>query len=315
MPPDIVDKSHLSPYHLRAIVLDYLSHSGYTNTARAFLRDSTIRHLDMDGEEVAQVEPGPSHLSESTLKQTELRNQIRLELLSGRVDEATNLLNKYFPSVLSLEDANPTSTPPSHGMDYTASTSVHPAHLNLNLRIQAFIEACRTRPLHYPPSTHESTPDPQEVGTASEANTIDQQTNLLNCARKLYAYLKMLPSKGDMERYTKELETVTGLLAYKVPEDSSVSGYLEQWRREAVADQINGAILYHSNLPPISQLEFHTRYNSTAWSLLHELKVKPRPEASLPPTGVQKNPKSTKDTEGLEFCPPFDLQEFLDNKS
>jgi len=62
-------------YFQRAMVLDYLAHSGYTNTACAFVQDSTIRHLDMDGEEVLQAESGAHQLSDSSLKQAELRNR------------------------------------------------------------------------------------------------------------------------------------------------------------------------------------------------------------------------------------------------
>jgi hypothetical protein len=40
----------LYPQH--SLVLDYLCHSCYTRTAGAFNRDSTIRHLDADGDEI-----------------------------------------------------------------------------------------------------------------------------------------------------------------------------------------------------------------------------------------------------------------------
>ncbi|THU88401.1 hypothetical protein K435DRAFT_821379 [Dendrothele bispora CBS 962.96] len=286
----------------RTLVIDYLAHSGYTNTARAFGRDSTILHLDMDGEEVPQVEPGSSQLSESSFKQAEVRNQIRLELLSGRVDNATNLLNKYFPSVLSMKDTDVNSIPPSDKMDYVAPTSIHPAHLNLNLRIQAFVERCRTVPLEYPPALLETTPKPEHVGTISLSNKIDHQTELLNGARKLYAYLSMLPSKEDRERYNKELKNVTGLLAYTVPESSSVADYMDQQRRAALADQINYAVLYHSNLTAISRIECYTRYNSTVWSLLNEFRVPLRPEGPCPPTSEQKAVKTMKCGEGIKVC-------------
>jgi hypothetical protein len=39
------------------------------------------------------------------------------------------------------------------------------------------------------------------------------------------------------------LDQVGGLLAYKVPEKSPMARYLSQGRREAVADQINAAVL------------------------------------------------------------------------
>ncbi|KAK7467205.1 hypothetical protein VKT23_004263 [Stygiomarasmius scandens] len=311
---DSIDKSQLSPYQLRAMVLDYLAHSGYTNTACAFVQDSAIRHLDMDGEEVLQAESGAHQLSDSSLKQAELRNQIRLELLSGRVDDATSLLNKYFPSVLSLKDVDISSISSSHDMDYVASTSVHPAHLNLNLRIQSFIESCRTVPLEYPPLPAQSTPKPKPEEFSGDSSIIDHQTNLLNNAKKLYAYLRMLPSKQDIERHEMELQNVIGLLAYKIPEESTVSRYMEQSRRAAVAEQINSAILYHSKLTPISQLEYYIRYNSVVWSVLNELRVKPRPDASLPPTSDQKTSKLS-GGQTCEVCPPFDMQEFLDSRS
>ena len=36
----------------RALVLDYLCHSCYTKTASAFNKDSTVRPLDADGDEI-----------------------------------------------------------------------------------------------------------------------------------------------------------------------------------------------------------------------------------------------------------------------
>lgn len=63
----------------RSLVLDYLCHSCYTRTAIAFAGDSTIRHLDADGDEiVGAVDPeDPSNSSteqfENQMKQVALR--------------------------------------------------------------------------------------------------------------------------------------------------------------------------------------------------------------------------------------------------
>ena len=73
-----------------------------------------------------------------------------------------------------------------------------------------------------------------------------QQMALLTTAQKLYALLNTLPNPDDRATYLKELENVGGLLAYKVPEESSMAKYLTLERREAVADQINRAILSKS---------------------------------------------------------------------
>jgi len=68
----------------RAIVLDFLCHSSYTNTARAFSRECTVRNVDVDadgdeimsghgGDGLASGEDTELILSEDTLKQIELR--------------------------------------------------------------------------------------------------------------------------------------------------------------------------------------------------------------------------------------------------
>ena len=82
-----------------------------------------------------------------------------------------------------------------------------------------------------------------------EDNPDSQQMALLTTAQKLYALSNTLPNPVDRATYLKELENVGGLLAYKVPEKSSMAKYLTLERREAVADQINRAILSKSIHP------------------------------------------------------------------
>jgi hypothetical protein len=189
--------------------------------------------------------------------------EIRTEIMSGRVEEAISLLNKHFPSVLA---ENLTSTTPKHenayfkpdpdtrpvmtNLEYVSSTSTEPAHLVLNLRILAFSEACRTVPLMYPPKDPDSMGTPMDTDSDFEpkndspyAQDSEQQMILLMRAQKLHALTNMLPDPGDRATYLKELNNVGGLLAYQVPEKSSISKYLTMERREAVADQINRAIL------------------------------------------------------------------------
>ena len=68
----------------RAIVLDFLCHGSYTNTARAFSRECTVRdvNVDADGDEImsgderddlVSGEDAELILSEETLRQVELR--------------------------------------------------------------------------------------------------------------------------------------------------------------------------------------------------------------------------------------------------
>jgi solute carrier family 66 (lysosomal lysine-arginine transporter), member 1 len=143
---------------------------------------------------------------------------------------------------------------------FVAPTSVDPTHLLLNLRILAFIEACRTIPLEYkPPRTSREGTDYLSVTTMDEVDSsssvpanlrhedpdlYEQHLNDLLCRlRKLYVFANSLKKANDRSTYLEELGQVGGLLAYKIPETSPTAKYLSQARREAVADQINSAVL------------------------------------------------------------------------
>jgi solute carrier family 66 (lysosomal lysine-arginine transporter), member 1 len=236
---------------------------------------------------------------------------VRISILSGRIDEASDLLNEHFPSVLDQSSAfTPNYEPPSSDrVQYIGPTSIDPAHLSLNLRILAFIEASRTIPLEYtPPSSHTrvlTKPHPTPLyrdPLAADAHQSEQ----LSRAQKLYAAANMLQKPSDRAIYLTELGHVGGLLAYKVPEESPMSKYLTQARREAVADQINSAILckcntypYHcalltysprcadrTGLPAISYLELYTRYTSTIWSNMNSMGMK-APTPANRPSGLE----------------------------
>ena len=125
----------------------------------------------------------------------------------------------------------------------------------MNLRILAFSEACRTVPLEYPPSTHSAITNSPPPAPADIEENPTQQMALLTRAQKLYAFSSTLRNPLDRATYLKELENVGGLLAYKVPEKSSMAKYLTLERREAVADQINRAILSKSFIP-IEQIRY-----------------------------------------------------------
>jgi hypothetical protein len=263
--------------------------------------------------------------------------EIRMCLLLGRVDAAIDLLDDHFPSVL-LQTAisNQEQSPPSSSecIRYVAPTSIDPAHLRLNLRILAFIEACRTIPLETKPSmSHPEAWVDRAVHHSDSEEDEKRQAELLSRAQKLHAAVKLLRKSKDQAVYEEELANVSGLLVYRVPEESPMSNYLSQERREAVADQIQSAILCRTGFPAISHMELYIRYTATLWSFLHGLQVKPPPEAKRP-AGVRLPPAwrrlcirpSGPDGDvrrllvsktGLTFpqiLPPFDLQLFLESK-
>ncbi|KAJ7219377.1 lish motif-containing protein [Mycena pura] len=284
----------------RALVLDYLTHHGYSATARVFAQGSTVTAThDADGDEVMRpvdaAETTP-RLSDESFRQVDLRQRIRTHILSGQINDAIELLELHFPAVLSSETSPSTSKPHKSltGTEFVASTTLNPAHLNLNLRILAFTEAFRAAPLNRVLPT---TADSPSLDKDDDQSTLE----LLAKAKKLSVLVHMLPSP-DRATYSKELENVAGLLAYPDPQSSPVAKYLSKERREAVANQINTAILYRIGLPAVSHLELVTRYTVTLWSFLQDF------HATSPSL------KGVKATDGSEL-PGFDLQQFLNSRS
>jgi len=78
---------------------------------------------------------------------------------------------------------------------------------------------------------------------------------LLKHVHELYDCVQALQEPHERAELQHELSAVSGLLAYKVPEQSPMAKYLTQERREVVADEINGAILRVSLSPPIAIVE------------------------------------------------------------
>ncbi|KJA18109.1 hypothetical protein HYPSUDRAFT_70145 [Hypholoma sublateritium FD-334 SS-4] len=183
---------------LCALVLDYLRHSYYTNTATAFNRDSIVRQLDADGDEIPDRSVGRYSESFQTLMQrVRLREGVDSHVHHVRVDDAITLLDAHFPTMLAVED----------GGEGTLGEGARPAHLYLNLRVLEFSEVYHTVPLPHPDAAR---PD--------------------------------------------------NWLTAKRPEKSSMAKYLMLEQREAVADQINRAILKRTDRPLILSLGLVTRH-------------------------------------------------------
>lgn len=177
------------------------------------------------------------------------------------------MLKEHFPAVLAEgQPPEPSKRPGTSNTVYYASrTSVDPSHISLNLCIHTFVEACRTVPLPYNLEQTSSASRPSAPGTSRLSNldpssslaqgsvTRDEAelADLVLRAQKLHAAVHMLHKASDREMYGEELKRVCSLLAYPVPESSPMCRYLGQARREAVADQINSAILCeYFDLPP-----------------------------------------------------------------
>ena len=234
-------------------------------------------------------------------------------------------MDKHFPSVLSVSKER--SVPASKIS--TASNipiSVASTHLSLNLRIQSFLELSRTLPFPHPSETHltpteripsqsmASMTGQQAASSMDKASQKKKQAALLAAAQSLLIETNRLEPKYRA-LYLKELTEVSVVMAYPQPELSPAKTYLGMERRQALAEQVDAAILCRHRSPyatlyslshyslqtdlvrtvqpphsPISQLVRHT---TTVWSQLAEENV------LLPtdrPTNLESSliPKATK---------------------
>lgn len=376
--------------------MDYLCHHCYTSTAVAFAKDSTVRHLDADGDEILQpkdkgilADQDVLELSQETLREAELRNKIRVKILSGEVDDAIDLLNEHFPSVLapptpgsrSSSSSYPSALEAMNSSKHLIPTTTDSRHLILNLRILGFTELCRTQPLVYSsPSLRTTEIDMSDSSMSSGATGAEDDRNsscdhsqgtesdadgdtdmdttededgegsdeleerdldrtpphsatgisndtgddphvikMIQHGQKLYALLEQIQNSAEKELYAQELVNVGALLAYPHPESSPLARYLSMERREAVAEQINKAILVRTGQSPASKIEVVTRYTTALWALANELKIKARPGAVVPPVNpAQRTPtppvqtKQVPESDQRQIVPPFNLQTFLE---
>jgi hypothetical protein len=126
----------------------------------------------------------------------------------------------------------------------------NPLRLSLDLRIHAFIETFRTRPLRLPLvltqtplalSQQTRNPDTNTTSTSSRHNRLFHDIESL---------LVSVLDDPARTKYRREMLSVAALLAYNEPESAptSIRRYLSTERREELASRVNRAVLCKS--PP-----------------------------------------------------------------
>lgn len=157
---------------------------------------------------------------------------------------------------LTSRDATTTSvtlTEKVEALAHSCPVSLDPRHLMLNLRIQEFIESLRTVPLtrtERSPTTSLEPAAPPKTGRTpvfshnhSHSASDDSKQQLLEQGQQLWCLMSELPSASDKVLYMNELQNVGALYVYDVPETCPVGKYMSMERREAIAEQVNCAIL------------------------------------------------------------------------
>ncbi|KAK0549757.1 hypothetical protein OC845_003007 [Tilletia horrida] len=95
----------VSPLTLRQLVLNYLLHYSYVETATAFAKDiETTASSYPDGDTTTTTPPQQHELESTELDLLAVRKQVRDAILSGHIPLAIEIINTHFPTVL---NANP----------------------------------------------------------------------------------------------------------------------------------------------------------------------------------------------------------------
>ncbi|EEU45534.1 uncharacterized protein NECHADRAFT_69522 [Fusarium vanettenii 77-13-4] len=219
---------------IQALVLQFLQHDGYVETARAFAEDMKVQ------KEALSLDPGlkVDGVNIRDDEDANNRQRIRRAILEGDIDRALKYTNAYYPHV--LEDNE---------------------HVYFRLRCRRFIElvrkAAQLNMLNETKSSngHGSNAAPQSMDidlngsdtAAWEADGGENAAELAELERSMLEYGQKLQEEyanDPRKEVSKALNEIWALVAYQNPlKEPQVSHLLDRRGRVAVAEELNSAIL------------------------------------------------------------------------
>ncbi|KAL7415954.1 hypothetical protein BDY24DRAFT_380617 [Mrakia frigida] len=144
--------------------------------------------------------------------------------------------------------------------------------------------------------------------TQSLSSTVSTKTvAALTQAQDLYVLVDKLTSEKDKEWYRKAVVEVSGLFAYVPPESAPTRSFLGRERRQALAENVNAALLAHSGHPSAPSLETLVRRTTVVWDQLANQSMN-----TVPPWGKEDGMEWAKLGDYLSEHKAFLLREFLD---
>ncbi|KAL6837819.1 hypothetical protein V8C40DRAFT_230921 [Trichoderma camerunense] len=258
----LADTSHLEPGMnetdlIQALVLQFLQHDGYVETARAFAEDMKLQkealnlnpNVTVDGLNIKDDEDANN------------RQRIRRAILDGEIDQALDYTNTYYPQVLRDNE-----------------------QVYFKLRCRKFIEMVRrAAELSIKYDAKRGTELGQEMdldvngshgwGDNMETDGGDHGAELTKLENKMLSYGQALQAEyasDPRKEISKSLNEIWALVAYKNPlKEPQVSHLLDGKGRVTVAEELNSAIL--SSLGKSSRASLETLYAQTS-VLLEELR-------------------------------------------
>jgi len=234
---------------LNELVLQYLVHHGYSETAQTFYKnafaknDKTIKQNEENKMEECDVvgAGGLSGIAKNNeiIDMESLKNRQRIKdfVLKGDIDSAIDLTNRLYPTVLENNDI-----------------------LLFNLRCRKFIEMIR--------KNEELDMDTEDAIDDDAMDVDDDKTK--NMSQRIIETMKYgqelqsLYGNDEREEIKNTLTETFSLFAYEHPNNSVLAYLLEPSRREIVANQLNVAILESQGEPASPAIETLYRQSAVA---------------------------------------------------
>ncbi|KAI1806838.1 SPRY-domain-containing protein [Daldinia bambusicola] len=236
---------------IQQLVLQFLQHDGYVETARAFAEEIHAEKRDLQIDERTAI-PGINIKDDEDAHH---RQRIRRAILEGDIERAVKYTQTYYPDVLD---------------DYR--------DVYFKLQCRTFIEMVRKSAEISNSNTKKSnghpyddTPNRMDVdengfSDQMEEDGLDNQTDQEDWLVKAVQYGQSLQEefKDDLKpEITKTLNEVFSLLAYPNPlEVKEVAPLLDRKGRVAVAEELNSAIL--SSVGKSSRSALENLYGQTS---------------------------------------------------
>ncbi|KAH8699560.1 concanavalin A-like lectin/glucanase domain-containing protein [Ilyonectria robusta] len=221
---------------IQALVLQFLQHDGYVETARAFAQDMKVQ------KEALNIDPNVKvdGLNIRDDEDANNRQRIRKAILEGDIDRALKYTNAYYPHVLQDNE-----------------------HVDFRLRCRRFIEMVRKAAQlnmlndskksngHATEAPHDMDLDmngsESTVWATLGADAVENSAELAELERTMLEYGQSLQAKyrdDPRKEVEKALNEIWALVAYRNPlKEPQVSHLLDRKGRVAVAEELNSAIL------------------------------------------------------------------------
>ncbi|KAI0107157.1 ran-binding protein [Nemania sp. FL0031] len=233
---------------VQQLVLQFLQHDGYVETAQEFAREIRAEQQALNSDPSVKV-LGVNIKDDEDARQ---RQRIRRAILEGDIDKALTLTNKYYPHVLENNQ-----------------------HVYFKLKCRKFIEMVRKAAEHgngngkksnghsYGDMPSEMDVDENDLSDTMEDDSLEPQNGPGVLLQEMIAYGQALQAEFTRPEVSKALHDIFALIAYTNPlQVKEIAPLLDRKGRVAVAEELNSAIL--SSLGKSSRSALENLYGQTS---------------------------------------------------